>query len=185
MLLPPDEGPNDICPPNTCFRGQPSPRDGPAGPNAPRSAARSYAESQTSIANIFSPALPTDEEILVIQEVLTKQVIKDNTTSPGIPHTIDWRMEKQQGTTPFNEKVKAFWGENNFDLRVTCLRKQSEESSQQEQTWFDDPNDEQPKRTQMERDSPDNHNDKQSTWTEDEAPQHQSAAPQSKQPVLT
>ncbi|KAA6321022.1 MAG: hypothetical protein EZS28_054609, partial [Streblomastix strix] len=38
-------------------------------------------------------------------------------------------------------------------------------------------------RTQMQKDPPDNHNDKDSTWTEDEAPQHHPSPPQTKQPT--
>ncbi|KAA6387578.1 MAG: hypothetical protein EZS28_016899 [Streblomastix strix] len=46
----------------------------------------------------------------------------------------------------------------------------------------DDPNDDQTKRTQMEKDKPKNHSQRDSTWTEDEAPQHKVTAPQLKQP---
>ncbi|KAA6368286.1 MAG: hypothetical protein EZS28_036186, partial [Streblomastix strix] len=45
----------------------------------------------------------------------------------------------------------------------------------------DNPNDEWTKRTQMQKDPPDNHNDKDSTWTEDEAPQRHVTQPQPKQ----
>ncbi|KAA6343464.1 MAG: hypothetical protein EZS28_052309, partial [Streblomastix strix] len=51
------------------------------------------------------------------------------------------------------------------------------------EAWDDNPNDEWTKRTQMQKDPPDNHNDKDSTWTEDEAPQHHPSPPQSKQPT--
>ncbi|KAA6312465.1 MAG: hypothetical protein EZS28_055919, partial [Streblomastix strix] len=47
--------------------------------------------------------------------------------------------------------------------------------------WDDNPNDDWTKRTQMQKDPPDNHSDRESTWTEDEAPQHQVAISQSKQ----
>ncbi|KAA6370791.1 MAG: hypothetical protein EZS28_033681, partial [Streblomastix strix] len=43
--------------------------------------------------------------------------------------------------------------------------------------------DEWTKRTQMQKDPPDNHNDKNSTWTEDEAPQQHVTPPQPKQPT--
>ncbi|KAA6367431.1 MAG: hypothetical protein EZS28_037043, partial [Streblomastix strix] len=45
----------------------------------------------------------------------------------------------------------------------------------------DNPNDYWTKRTPMQKDPPDNQSDKESTWTEDEAPQHQVAIPQPKQ----
>ncbi|KAA6388216.1 MAG: hypothetical protein EZS28_016255, partial [Streblomastix strix] len=47
----------------------------------------------------------------------------------------------------------------------------------------DNPNDDWTKRTQMQKDAPDNHSDRDSTWTEDEVPQHQVSTPQSKQPT--
>ncbi|KAA6368987.1 MAG: hypothetical protein EZS28_035486, partial [Streblomastix strix] len=49
--------------------------------------------------------------------------------------------------------------------------------------WDDNPNDDWTKRTQMQKDPPDNHNDRDSTWTEDEAPQHQVLTPLPKQPI--
>ncbi|KAA6395039.1 MAG: hypothetical protein EZS28_009432 [Streblomastix strix] len=49
--------------------------------------------------------------------------------------------------------------------------------------WGDDPNDKQIKPVQMEKDPSENHCNKDSTWTEDEAPQLPIAAPQPKQPV--
>ncbi|KAA6361393.1 MAG: hypothetical protein EZS28_043081 [Streblomastix strix] len=47
--------------------------------------------------------------------------------------------------------------------------------------WDDNPNDDWTKCTQMQKDPPDNHSDRDSTWTEDEAPQHHVATPQPKQ----
>ncbi|KAA6322172.1 MAG: hypothetical protein EZS28_054466, partial [Streblomastix strix] len=47
----------------------------------------------------------------------------------------------------------------------------------------DNPNDEWTKRTQMQKDPPENHNDRYLTWTKDIAPQHLVATPQPKQPV--
>ncbi|KAA6390379.1 MAG: hypothetical protein EZS28_014097, partial [Streblomastix strix] len=47
--------------------------------------------------------------------------------------------------------------------------------------WDDNPNDDWTKRTQMQKDTPDNYSDRESTWKEDEAPQHQVAVLQSKQ----
>ncbi|KAA6375045.1 MAG: hypothetical protein EZS28_029429 [Streblomastix strix] len=49
--------------------------------------------------------------------------------------------------------------------------------------WDDNPNDDWTKRTQMQKDPPDNHSDKDSTWSEDEAPQHHATPPQPKQPI--
>ncbi|KAA6327377.1 MAG: hypothetical protein EZS28_053825, partial [Streblomastix strix] len=49
--------------------------------------------------------------------------------------------------------------------------------------WDDNPNDDWIKLTQMQKDQPDNHNDRNSTWTEDEAPQHHPTPPQPKQPT--
>ncbi|KAA6366157.1 MAG: hypothetical protein EZS28_038316 [Streblomastix strix] len=49
--------------------------------------------------------------------------------------------------------------------------------------WDDNINDDWVKRTQMQKDPPDNHNDRDSSWTEDEAPQHHSTQPQPKQPI--
>ncbi|KAA6394466.1 MAG: hypothetical protein EZS28_010003 [Streblomastix strix] len=49
--------------------------------------------------------------------------------------------------------------------------------------WDDNPNDDWTKRTQMQKDPPDNHSDRESTWTEDEAPQHHVTPPQLKQPA--
>ncbi|KAA6356382.1 MAG: hypothetical protein EZS28_048090, partial [Streblomastix strix] len=37
---------------------------------------------------------------------------------PGVPHATDWRKSKQQGLPLSMEEVKAFWRENNFELRV-------------------------------------------------------------------
>ncbi|KAA6362168.1 MAG: hypothetical protein EZS28_042305, partial [Streblomastix strix] len=49
--------------------------------------------------------------------------------------------------------------------------------------WNNNPNDDWTKRTQMQKDPSENHSDKDSTWTEDEAPQHQVSTPQSKLPT--
>ncbi|KAA6363794.1 MAG: hypothetical protein EZS28_040679, partial [Streblomastix strix] len=49
--------------------------------------------------------------------------------------------------------------------------------------WDDNPNDDWTKRTQMQKDPPENHSDRDSIWTEDEAPQHHVATPQPKQPA--
>ncbi|KAA6317174.1 MAG: hypothetical protein EZS28_055140, partial [Streblomastix strix] len=49
--------------------------------------------------------------------------------------------------------------------------------------WDDNPNDDWTKRTQMQKDAPDNHSDRYSTWTEDEVPQLQVSTPQNKQPT--
>ncbi|KAA6398397.1 MAG: hypothetical protein EZS28_006081 [Streblomastix strix] len=51
------------------------------------------------------------------------------------------------------------------------------------ESWDDNPNDEWTKRTQMQKDPPDNHNDKDSTWTEDDAPQHHVTSPHPKYPA--
>ncbi|KAA6364224.1 MAG: hypothetical protein EZS28_040250, partial [Streblomastix strix] len=49
--------------------------------------------------------------------------------------------------------------------------------------WDDNPNDDWTKRTQMQKDPPDNHSVRESTWTDDEAPQHHVTLPQLKQPA--
>ncbi|KAA6369588.1 MAG: hypothetical protein EZS28_034886 [Streblomastix strix] len=49
--------------------------------------------------------------------------------------------------------------------------------------WDDNPNDEWTKRTQMQKDPPDNHSGKDSAWTEDEASQHHATPSQPKQPT--
>ncbi|KAA6363039.1 MAG: hypothetical protein EZS28_041433, partial [Streblomastix strix] len=51
------------------------------------------------------------------------------------------------------------------------------------ESWDDNLNDEWTKRTQMQKDPPDNHSDRDSIWTEDEAPQHHATPPQPKQPA--
>ncbi|KAA6376950.1 MAG: hypothetical protein EZS28_027524 [Streblomastix strix] len=63
-------------------------------------------------------------------------------------------------------------------------RRQQYDNRNRGEGWGDDPNDERAKRTQMRNDPLENHNDRDSTWTEDEAPQHQVATLQPKQPVL-
>ncbi|KAA6359193.1 MAG: hypothetical protein EZS28_045280 [Streblomastix strix] len=47
----------------------------------------------------------------------------------------------------------------------------------------DNPKDKWTKRTQMQKDQPENHSDRDSTWTEDEVPQNQITTSQPKQPV--
>ncbi|KAA6326031.1 MAG: hypothetical protein EZS28_054000, partial [Streblomastix strix] len=49
--------------------------------------------------------------------------------------------------------------------------------------WDDNPNDEWTKRIQMQKDPIENHSDRDSTWTEDEVPQHHVATPKSSQPA--
>ncbi|KAA6360369.1 MAG: hypothetical protein EZS28_044104 [Streblomastix strix] len=49
--------------------------------------------------------------------------------------------------------------------------------------WDDNPNDDWTKCTQMQKDPPDNHSDRDSTQTEDEAPQHHITPPQPKYPA--
>ncbi|KAA6391901.1 MAG: hypothetical protein EZS28_012575 [Streblomastix strix] len=65
----------------------------------------------------------------------------------------------------------------NWNRRHQYVDKNSDEG------WDDNPNDDWTKRTQMQKDPSDNHNDRDSTWTEDEVPQHHVATPQPKQPA--
>ncbi|KAA6375059.1 MAG: hypothetical protein EZS28_029416, partial [Streblomastix strix] len=48
------------------------------------------------------------------------------------------------------------------------------EDKNRREGWDDNPNDDWTKRTQMQKDASDNRSDRDSTWTEDEVPQHQS-----------
>ncbi|KAA6378700.1 MAG: hypothetical protein EZS28_025775, partial [Streblomastix strix] len=105
-----------------------------------------YAQRNAAIpqSTIFPPILNTEQEIPGIPNVLTKETIKDHMHKwmlkgfdlipvgkddegnhwpgfgPGVPHASDWRKAKQQGETPSMDDVRAFWREQNFDLRVAC-----------------------------------------------------------------
>ncbi|KAA6399184.1 MAG: hypothetical protein EZS28_005291 [Streblomastix strix] len=103
-----------------------------------------YAQRNAAIPQsiILPPILNTEQEILAIPNILTKETIKDHTHKwmlkgfnlilvrkddegnhwpgfgPGVPHATDWRKAKQQGQTLSMDDVRAFWKEHDFDLRV-------------------------------------------------------------------
>ncbi|KAA6380700.1 MAG: hypothetical protein EZS28_023774 [Streblomastix strix] len=132
---------NDMPPPNSGPRGQSQPEQGSTGPCTPRNAARLQAM-------IFPPASNAEQEIPEISNMMTKETIKDHMHKwmlkgfdlipvgkddegqygpgfdPGVPYATDWRKAKQLGQTPTIDDVRAFWRENNFDLRVACVRRE-------------------------------------------------------------
>ncbi|KAA6374219.1 MAG: hypothetical protein EZS28_030254, partial [Streblomastix strix] len=66
---------------------------------------------------------------------------------------------------------------------INWYRTHQFEDKNREEGWDDNPNDDWTKRTQMQKDPPNNRSDRDSTWAEDEVPQHQVSTPQSKQPA--
>ncbi|KAA6377361.1 MAG: hypothetical protein EZS28_027111, partial [Streblomastix strix] len=137
---------DDMPPPNSGPRDQPPPGHG------------LYTQRNAAIpqSTIFPPTLNAEQEIPGIQNVLTKETIKEYMRrwmlkgfdlipvdkhdeeqywpgfGPGVPHATDWRKTKQQGQTPSMDEVRAFWREYNFDLRVACVRREydSEDDSE-------------------------------------------------------
>ncbi|KAA6401184.1 MAG: hypothetical protein EZS28_003290 [Streblomastix strix] len=81
----------------------------------------------------------------------------------------------EEGILTTMEKDKAIKIKNNHI--------KSEIEKQKRVGWYDNSNDEWTKRTQMQKDPPENHSDRDSNWTEDEVPQNQITAPQPKQSV--
>ncbi|KAA6347348.1 MAG: hypothetical protein EZS28_052036, partial [Streblomastix strix] len=88
------------------------------------------------------------------------------------------RYKEAQKYNPYTKQ--AF---NKTKNPINWNRTHQFEDRNREEGWDDNPNDDWVKRTQMQKDPPDNHNDRDSTWTEDEAPQHHPPPPQSKQPA--
>ncbi|KAA6364257.1 MAG: hypothetical protein EZS28_040215, partial [Streblomastix strix] len=72
-------------------------------------------------------------------------------------------------------------GDRTIRIEINRIRRDIEKRKRE--NWDDNPNDEWIKRTQMQKDTSENHSDKDSTWTEDEAPQNQITTSQPKQPV--
>ncbi|KAA6389601.1 MAG: hypothetical protein EZS28_014870 [Streblomastix strix] len=71
----------------------------------------------------------------------------------------------------------------NTNNPINCNKTHQFEDENRGESWDDNPNDDWAKRIQMQKDAPDNHCDRYSTWTEDVAPQHQVSTPQSKLPT--
>ncbi|KAA6379879.1 MAG: hypothetical protein EZS28_024595 [Streblomastix strix] len=42
---------------------------------------------------------------------------------PGVPHATDWGKSKYRGQIPSMDEIRAFWRQNNFDLKVACVKK--------------------------------------------------------------
>lgn len=40
---------------------------------------------------------------------------------PGRGNTTNWRAAKESNRKPTYDEVKAFWKENNFDLKLACV----------------------------------------------------------------
>ncbi|KAA6374060.1 MAG: hypothetical protein EZS28_030415 [Streblomastix strix] len=88
------------------------------------------------------------------------------------------RYKEAQKYNPYTKQ--AF---NKTKNPINWNRTHQFEDKNREEGWDDNPNDDWTKRTQMQKDPPDNRSDRDSTWTEDEVPQHQVSTPQSKQPA--
>ncbi|KAA6374882.1 MAG: hypothetical protein EZS28_029592 [Streblomastix strix] len=87
-------------------------------------------------------------------------------------------QERYKGAQKYNPYTKQAF--NRTKNPINWNRTHQFEDKNREEGWDDNPNDDWTKRTQMQKDTPDNHNDRDSTWTEDEVPQQ---TPQSKQPA--
>ncbi|KAA6370094.1 MAG: hypothetical protein EZS28_034380, partial [Streblomastix strix] len=88
------------------------------------------------------------------------------------------RYREAQKYNPYTKQ--AF---NKTKNPINWNRTHKYEDNDRGEGWDDNQNDDWVKRTQMQKDPPDNHNDRDSTWTEDEAPQHHPTPPQPKQPT--
>ncbi|KAA6360816.1 MAG: hypothetical protein EZS28_043657, partial [Streblomastix strix] len=88
------------------------------------------------------------------------------------------RYKEAQKYNPYTKQ--AF---NKTKTPINWNRTHQFEDKNRGEGWDDNPNDDWTKRTQMQKDPPDNRSDRDSTWTEDEVPQHQVSTPQSKQPT--
>ncbi|KAA6355660.1 MAG: hypothetical protein EZS28_048813, partial [Streblomastix strix] len=88
------------------------------------------------------------------------------------------RYKEAQKYNPYTKQ--AF---NKTKNPINWNRTHQFEDKNREEGWDDNPNDDWTKRTQMQKDPPDNRSDRDSTWTEDEALQHQVTTPQSKRPA--
>ncbi|KAA6362943.1 MAG: hypothetical protein EZS28_041530, partial [Streblomastix strix] len=117
-----------------------------------------------------------DREIIMVQEKLkwTSIEIRMN-TKPDLNREIGDEEPSEEGIRIIKKEDKA--------TRIQIILIMKDIERRKKEGWGDDPNDEWTKRAQIQKDSIENHNDKDSTRVEDEATQHQVATPQPKQPV--
>ncbi|KAA6358287.1 MAG: hypothetical protein EZS28_046186, partial [Streblomastix strix] len=92
-----------------------------------------------------------------------------------------FNQERYREAQKYNPYAKQ--GFNKTKNFINWNRTHQYEDKNRGEGWSNNPNDDWTKRTQMQKDPPDNHSDRDSTWTEDEISQHQVATPLPKQPI--
>ncbi|KAA6394081.1 MAG: hypothetical protein EZS28_010395 [Streblomastix strix] len=113
--------------------------------------------------------------------LLSEEVNRENVQDQGIMKDLE--------TTKVQEKLEWMYIGAEMDLKPeTNQEAEAEERIEEgklqqdiDQIKFEQ--DSLTKRTHMQKDAPENHSDRDSTWTEDEVPLHQIATSQPKQPV--
>ncbi|KAA6360071.1 MAG: hypothetical protein EZS28_044402, partial [Streblomastix strix] len=90
-------------------------------------------------------------------------------------------QERYREAQKYNPYIKQAF--NKTKNTISWNRTHQYDDKNREEGQDDNPNDDWTKRTQMQKDQPDNHSDRESTWTENEVPQHQVTTPLPKQPV--
>ncbi|KAA6358847.1 MAG: hypothetical protein EZS28_045626, partial [Streblomastix strix] len=90
-------------------------------------------------------------------------------------------QERDRETQKYNPYTKQNFSFTNNPLKWN--RTHQYDNRDRGEGWDDDPNDEWTNRTQMQKDATENHKDRDSTKTEDEASQHQVTASQPEQLV--
>ncbi|KAA6399183.1 MAG: hypothetical protein EZS28_005290 [Streblomastix strix] len=97
--------------------------------------------------------------MILLTEAANQEKDRDQEVIQGLENTRD-RYREPQKQNPYTKQA--------FNKTKNLLNWNSTHQYEEE-GWDDNPNDEWTKRTQMQKDQPDNHNDKDSIWTEDEA----------------
>ncbi|KAA6385562.1 MAG: hypothetical protein EZS28_018914 [Streblomastix strix] len=90
-------------------------------------------------------------------------------------------QERYRKAQKYNPYTKQIFSQTKNPINWNRIHKY--DNRNREEGWDENSNDDCTKRTQMQKDPPENHRDKDSTWTEDNFPEHHVATPQPKQPA--
>ncbi|KAA6392914.1 MAG: hypothetical protein EZS28_011562 [Streblomastix strix] len=126
-----------------------------------------------------------DRETTKVQERLEWTSIEIRTDmKPGANREVEYEELLEAGTRITNEKKTNLLGQRSTTRNpLNWNRTHQYNYRNRGESWGDDLKDGSNKRIQMEKDLPENSNDRDSSWTEDDVPQHQIAASQPKQPA--
>ncbi|KAA6396579.1 MAG: hypothetical protein EZS28_007894 [Streblomastix strix] len=130
-----------------------------------------------------------DRETIKVQEKLEWMLIgikmdlkpETNQEAEAKEHIEEGNMERYREAQKYNPYRKQIFSQTKNPINWN--RTNQNDNWNRGEGWDDNLNDDWTKRIQMRKDLMENHNDRDSTWTEYEVPQHHVAMPQLKQPA--